>query len=145
MFVFQGGVKVEKTEMKKRLQGWGNAMERLGWKEEELKRLQMFYGAQKEIWSSGAKEKREAELEKIRREYNREADRIRREMVEILQQKADIDRRIYRLNMDEEQFLRLRFEKGYGFDYIGVKMHLSRASLFRIQDRVLRKMMQEED
>ena len=136
---------MEKTEMKKRLQGWGNAMERLGWKEEELKRLQMFYGAQKEIWSSGAKEKREAELEKIRREYNREADRIRREMVEILQQKADIDRRIYRLNMDEEQFLRLRFEKGYGFDYIGVKMHLSRASLFRIQDRVLRKMMQEED
>ena len=136
---------MEKTEMKKRLQGWGNAMERLGWKEEELKRVQMFYGAQKEIWSSGAKEKREAELEKIRREYNREADRIRREMVEILQQKADIDRRIYRLNMDEEQFLRLRFEKGYGFDYIGVKMHLSRASLFRIQDRVLRKMMQEED
>ena len=136
---------MEKTEMKKRLQGWGNAMERLGWKEEELKRLQMFYGAQKEIWSSGAKEKREAELEKIRREYNREADRIRREMVEILQQKAYIDGRIYRLNMDEEQFLRLRFEKGYGFDYIGVKMHLSRASLFRIQDRVLRKMMQEED
>ena len=136
---------MDKTEMKKHLQDWGNAIERLGWKEEELKRLQMFYGAQKEIWRSGAKEKREAELEKIRREYNREADRIRREMVEILQQKAYIDGRIYRLNMDEEQFLRLRFEKGYGFDYIGVKMHLSRASLFRIQDRVLRKMMQEED
>ena len=136
---------MDKTEMKKHLQDWGNAIERLGWKEEELKRLQMFYGALKEIWRSGAKEKREAELEKIRREYNREADRIRREMVEILQQKAYIDGRIYRLNMDEEQFLRLRFEKGYGFDYIGVKMHLSRASLFRIQDRVLRKMMQEED
>ena len=136
---------MEKTEMKKQLQDWGKAMDWLCWKEEELKRLQMLYGAQKEIWSGGAKEKREAELEKIRREYNREADRIRREMVDILQKKADIDRKICRLNMDEEQFLRLRFEKGYGFDYIGMKMHLSRASLFRIQDRVLQKMMQGED
>ena len=136
---------MEKTEMKKQLQDWGSAMERLGWKEEELKRLQMFYGAQKQIWEGGTEEKKTAELEKIRRDYNRETDRLRREMAEILQGKADIDRKICRLNMDEEQFLRLRFEKGYGFDYIGMKMHLSRASLFRIQDRVLQKMMQGED
>jgi DNA-directed RNA polymerase specialized sigma subunit len=68
--------------------------------------------------------------------------RLRIEMVEILRDKARTEAWLQGLTEDERCFLGMRFEKGYGFDYIAVKMHLSRATLFRMQDKVLEKMME---
>ena len=77
----------------------------------------------------------------MEKEYRKEVGRLRIEMVEILREKGRIDEMIRRLDMDEQTFLQLRFEKGNGFDYISMKMHLSRATLFRMQERVLEKMI----
>ena len=119
-------------------------MEQFNWKEEELKKLQGLYAMQKKIWEGNETEKARKELERIQKEYEGETRRLRMEMVEILREKARIDGMIRKLTADEINFLQMRFEKGYGFDYIGAKMYLSRATLFRMQDRILDKMIAEE-
>lgn len=134
-------LKSEKGQMKKKLWNWGNALERFGWKEEELRKLQMFHELQKKVWEGNETQKAMKALEKIQKEYEAEVKRIRLEMEELLLEKAWIDGFIKKLTEDEEIFVRMRFEKGLGFDFIGMKMHLSRATLFRIQDRVLEKMI----
>ena len=134
-------IKTEKGKMKRLLWDWGNAMERFGWKEEELEKLQQLYQMKKQIWSGGETEKAKRELEKIEKEYREERGRLRIEMVEILREKAWIDGNIKKLTMDEQTFIQMRFEKEYGFEYIGMKMHLSRATLFRMQERVLKKLL----
>lgn len=136
--------KGKKGEMKERLRHWGQAMEECNWKEEELKKLQGLYAMQRRIWEGNETEKGQRELERIQKEYEEERRRLRMEMVEILREKAWVDGRIQKLTTDEINFLQMRFEKGYGFDYIGGKMYRSRATLFRMQDRILEKMIAEE-
>lgn len=126
----------EKEEMKQSLQNWGMAMEKYKWKEEELERAMEFYEAERKLWGES-----EEELERIERERREEMRRLRIEMVEILREKAWIDRMIKYLPMEEVMFLQLRFEKGYGFDYIMTKMHRSRATLFRMQDKILQELI----
>ena len=43
-----------------------------------------------------------------------------------------------------QDYIRLRFEKGYGIDYIGRRLYISRATVFRMQDRILEKLRQAE-
>ena len=130
----------EKEELKKMLWRWGRALERFSWKEEELEKEQTFYEIQKKVWSGYQTAKANKELERIEKEHRAEVGRLRIEMVEILREKAKVDEMIKRMTMDEGMFIQMRFEKGYGFDYIAMKMHLSRATLFRLQDRILEKM-----
>lgn len=142
--VFYGGeMREEKTKIKKMLWNWGQAMERFSWKEEELRKLQNFYEMRKKIWgdASGGKDGERNQLQ-----YEREVRRLRLEMEEILMEKEMVDRWIRELTLDEQIFLEMRFEKGYSFDYIGLKMHRSRATVFRMQDQVLEKLilMQEK-
>ena len=133
--------KKEIEEMKKRLWNWGNSMEQFNWKEEELQKMQVFHEMQKKVWEENATEKSQEELKQMEKEYRKEVGRLRIEMVEILREKGRIDEMIRRLDTDEQTFLQLRFEKVNGFDYISMKMHLSRATLFRMQERVLEKMI----
>ena len=128
-------------KLKKMLWRWGKALEQFRWKEEELEKMQVFYEIQKKVWGGNRKEKAEKELERIEREHRAEVGRLRIEMVEILREKAKVDEMIKRMTIDEGMFIQMRFEKGYGFDYISMKMHLSRATLFRMQDRILEKML----
>ena len=132
--------KEEKKRMKQRLVDWGQAIERLAWKEEELEKLQLLYEMQKKVWEGDETAKGHKLQERKQKEYEREVKRLRLEMEEILLERNWMDRLVKRLTMDEETFLQMRFEKGYGFDYIAMKMHLSRATLFRMQDRILEKL-----
>ena len=136
--------KGKKGEMKERLRHWGQAMEEFNWKEEELKKSQGLYVMQKKIWEGHETEKARKELNRIRKEYEGEKRRLRMEMVEILRKKAWVDCRIQKLTANETSFLQMRFEKGYGFAYIGMKLYLSRATLFRMQDRILDMLIAED-
>ena len=99
---------------------------------------------QKKIWEGHETEKARKELNRIQKEYEGEKRRLRMEMVEILRKKAWVDCRIQKLTANETSFLQMRFEKGYGFDYIGMKLYLSRATLFRMQDRILDMLIAED-
>lgn len=137
-----GNKQREKEEMKQRLWDWGTALDRFYRKEEELKKLLEIREAQRKIQERYPEEKIHSEFLLLEQEQQKDVVRLRIEMVEILRDKARTEAWLEGLTEDERCFLGMRFEKGYGFDYIAVKMHLSRATLFRIQDKVLERMME---
>ena len=135
-------MKEEKGELKRMLWDWGRTLERFSWKEEELRKLENFYVMRKKIWGKNENRK---DFEKNEKQYEQEVKRLRLEMEEILQRKAQIDGWMKGLTEEERRFLELRFEKGYGFDYIGMKMYRSRATLFRIQEQALNKLILQKE
>ena len=96
----------------------------------------------KKIWGENENRK---DFEKNEKQYEQEVKRLRLEMEEILQRKAQIDGWMKGLTEEERRFLELRFEKGYGFEYIGMKMYRSRATLFRIQEQALNKLILQKE
>ena len=128
--------------MKQRLWDWGTALDRFYRKEEELKKLQEIQEVQKKLQERYPEETIQEEILLLEQAQRKDVVRLRIEMVEILRDKARTEAWLEGLTEDERCFLGMRFEKGYGFDYIAVKMHLSRATLFRMQDKVLEKMME---
>ena len=135
-------MKEEKGELKRMLWDWGRTLERFSWKEEELRKLENFYVMRKKIWGENENRK---DFEKNEKQYEPEVKRLRLEMEEILQRKAQIDGWMKGLTEEERRFLELRFEKGYGFEYIGMKMYRSRATLFRIQEQALNKLILQKE
>lgn len=117
----------EKGQLKVRLLDWGCAMERCKRIQDRLRRLE--------------------ELEKdsfLEKEYAEERERLEASLQEIWSEKRQMDVLLEGLEENEQEYIRLRFEKGYGFVYIGRKLYLSRASIFRMQDRILEKLLQAE-
>ena len=55
-----------------------------------------------------------------------------------------MDRQIEELGGEEQKFLLMRYGKGYSIDYICMKLHISRASLFRLQDKILQELEKVE-
>ena len=139
-----GSEQKAKEEMKKRLWDWGTALDRFYRREEELKKLLEIREAQRQIQERYPEEKIHGEFLLLEQEQQKDIVRLRIDMVEILREKAQTESWLDGLTEDERRFVGMRFEKGYGFDYISVKMHLSRATLFRIQDKVLEKMMENK-
>ena len=139
---FQEKMKREKGQMKTRLWHWGQAVDRCLWKEEELQKQKVFYDLQRRIWAGDRSTRGKQTWQKMEQEYAEGLQRAQEELQEIIREKTKMDWMIGRLEGEEETFIRLRFGKGYGFDYIALKMHLSRATLFRLQDRALEKLLQ---
>ena len=135
-------IEKEKGEMKQLLWNWGVALERFEWKEEELKNMTELYERQKAVWERGYSEQAAEELDRIEKEYRKQAGGLRIEMVEILREKGKVDEWIRRLTLDEQNLVQMRFEKGHSMEYIGMKMHLSRATVFRMQNRMLSKLIE---
>ena len=115
----------EKGRMKLRLRDWGCAVERCRRTQEELRRLKEIEGGEMPQWKE---------------EYDREKERLENKLQGIWREKKEMDGRIERLEENEQVYIRLRFEKGYGFDYIAARLYMSRATVFRLQDRVLKKL-----
>ena len=74
-------------------------------------------------------------LEEIDRRYEMELEHIRDGIAETLRRKAEMDRQIEELGGEEQKFLLMRY---------GMKLHISRASLFRLQDKILQELEKVE-
>ena len=83
-------------------------------------------------------------LAEIDRKYEMELERIRDGIEQTLRRKAEMDRRIEELDGEEQKFLLMRYGKGYSIDYVCMKLHMSRASLFRLQDKILQELEEVE-
>lgn len=129
--------KMDKGKWKNRLLNWGSALHLCEQKQEELNRL-MALKHENEVLLK-AYGKNEA-LQGIAQCFQTEIQRIEREISEIIEDKQFIDRCVQWLPIEEREFLELRFIKGYSYDNITIKTHLSRSSCFRLQDRIFLKL-----
>ena len=82
-------------------------------------------------------------VERCRR-LQEELRRLEGRLAEIWREKKRMDALLAGLEENEQEYIRLRFEKGYGIDYIGRRLYISRATVFRMQDRILEKLRQAE-
>ena len=121
------GLNSEKGQMKIRLLDWGCAVERCRRLQEELRRLEEMEGT-----------------DFLQGEIRAEKTRLEERLAEIWKEKKRMDGLLARLEENEQEYIRLRFEKGYGIDYIGRKLYISRATVFRMQDRILEKLRKAE-
>lgn len=125
-----------KGQMKRKLLYWGGAMEICARKQEEIRRLLRMRE------ECAAWEEEEGSL--LGGRYEKEAKRLQQEIDKVLEEKAEMDRLVDRLPPEEQQMLYLRYVKGYGYDYIAMKKHMSRATCFRVLDRALDFLLEEE-
>lgn len=137
-------LKSKKGQMKKRLWNWGQALEKCAWKQDEMKKQMELWEMQREMREEQRTESSRRNMRRMEKEYEEGVKRLQIEMEEILLEKRKIDGMLKGLTMDEENFVRMRFEKGYGFEFIALKMHLSRATLFRMQEKILKKLIDAE-
>ena len=121
------GLNSEKGQMKIRLLDWGCAVERCRRLQEELRRLEEMEGT-----------------DFLQEEIREEKVRLEERLAEIWKEKKRMDGLLAGLEENEQEYIRLRFEKGYGIDYIGRKLYISRATVFRMQDRILEKLRKAE-
>ncbi len=136
--------KSEKGQMKRKLLEWGGALDLCGRKQEELRRVEKLQEEQRKIWGENKTAAGRRVMEQLEKRYEEELQRMQGEIEEILMKKAEMDRLLTGLTGEEQSFVILRYEKGYGFDYIGLKLHMSRATLFRLQDKILKKLLEED-
>ena len=134
----------EKREMKRRLAEWGQALELCGRKQEELRRVEKLQQEQREILAENPTEEARAAMERSEGSYAEAIQRIQGEIAAILRKKAEMDEQLCMLMGEEQSFVIMRYEKGYSLDYIGIKLHMSRATVFRIQQRALEKLLEME-
>lgn len=131
----------ELGKMKERLWEWGDMKNRYKRKCEALERIRKMKAEQEAIRQVVGGE---ALLWQMEENYDREAERVKREIAEEMQKKAKLDGMILQLEEIEQKFVELRYQKGYGFDAIGMRLYTSRATLFRMQERILRKLISME-
>ncbi len=131
-----------KGQMKHRLVRWGGTLAICSRKQGELKQLRRLAEEWDTLEESSGMGMGFAE---VRQKYEGEVDRIQKEIVQILEEKAEMDYLIDRLLPEERDLLFLRYEKGYGFDFIAMKKNMSRATCFRILDKAVQLLLEMEE
>lgn len=136
--------KDEKARMKKKLLEWGGALDLCGRKQEALRRVERLQEEQRRIWEMDKTAAGLRVMAQLEKRYELELTGIEGQIGEILRKKAEMDGLMMVLSAEEQMFAILRYEKGYSFEYIGLKLHMSRATLFRLQDKLLQKLLAAE-
>lgn len=136
--------KDEKGRMKRKLWEWGGALDLCGRKQEELRRVEKLQEEQRKIWGEDKTTAGMRVMAQLEKRYEAELAGIEGQIGEILRKKGEMDGLMTVLSAEEQMFVILRYEKSYGFDYIGLKMHMSRATIFRLQDKLLQKLIAAE-
>ncbi len=140
----KGRMDSDKGRMKMRLLDWGCAAERCGRRQEEMKRIIKLRKEQGELIGENDSAAVAQMLEEIEQQYEGDMAKLQGEIMGIMKQKKQVDGLLRGLTEEEREYIQMRYEKGYGFDFIGMKLHISRATLFRMQDRILEKLLQME-
>ncbi len=136
--------KSRKGQMKKKLLDWGGALDLCARKEEQLRKAERLRKEHRKIWEESDSMDGRRILAEIDRKYEMELERIRDGIEQTLRRKAEMDRRIEELDGEEQKYLLMRYGKGYSIDYVCMKLHMSRASLFRLQDKILQELEKVE-
>lgn len=124
-------LKSEKGIVKKRLLKWGAALNMCEMKQEEIQKIKRMKDSSIKIFS---KFDNEFDNKKIVNSYEKEIKNIIDYIENIMEDKRIMDTYINELMPIEQEFLYLKYRKGYDFNYVALKMNVSRSQVFRIKD-----------
>ncbi len=134
--------KKERIQMKQRLTRWGGAIDYCHKKQQEIEKLQRMTN-QFLIWGENAPflGQENVSIKEAKILYEFEVAKAMECIKSEMKQNSEMERYIEKLKYEEQVFLKLRYEKGYGYDYIALQTHKSRATCFRDHDLILDKLI----
>lgn len=127
-------LKSEKGIVKKRLLKWGAALNMCEMKQEEIQKIKRIKENGVKIYSSF---ENDIDNKRIVESYEKEIKHIAECIENIMEDKRIMDKYINELIPTEQEFLYLKYRKGYDFNYVALKMNVSRSSVFRIKDSAI--------
>ncbi len=123
-------------QMRKRLINWGGTLELCRKRQENMKKALRL---KEESLSCGVFG------EKLAAGYEREIEENVRRIEEILEEKRKLDEMIAQLDHETQRVLMMHYENGYGYEYIAQRMHISRATCFRIGKKAVETLLEMEE
>ena len=131
-------LKSEKGVVKKRLLKWGASLNMCDMKQEEILKL-------KRLMENGTKIYVNDNFELLDKtvidRYEKEINYIYEYIEGIMDEKRKMDLYISELEPTEQEFIYLKYRKGYDFNFVANKMNVSRSQVFRIKDFAIDKLI----
>ena len=135
-YYIENSLKSEKGIVKKRLLKWGGALNMCDMRQEEINRIKRTCENTVKIYSQNFMDIEHTTVrnfEKIKNEFEKEIERLYLDIENIIKEKRIMDEYIKELIPIEQEFLYLKYRKGYDFNFVAMKMNVSRSQVFRIK------------
>lgn len=126
----------EVAELKVALRKWGETAQVLEVLRNEIKRME------KSIDELKGNDISQLHKEVLLQEMQERTDSLEKEAEKRVHLALEIDSIVSGLDADEETFLRLRFQEKISITGIQSRMHLSRASVFRLQNKCFKHILE---
>lgn len=124
-------------KVKRMLLEWGASLDQCGRKQEEIRKI-LRLKAECEGLADEAKSRNMVKgFSLIAEAYDQNIALLQEEIERKLTEKRKIDDLVAMLSKEEQELLFLRYQKGFGYDYIALKLNMGRSTCFRIHDRIL--------
>lgn len=128
---------------KRMLLEWGASLDQCARKQEEIRKM-LRLKAECEGLAAQTKNKQMAKGFSLMGEaYDQNIAVLQAEIERKLTEKRMVDHMVGMRTKEEQELLFLRYQKGYGYDYIALKLNMGRSTCFRIHDRVLTELAEE--
>ncbi len=134
-------MELQKKEIKKKLVDWGATLAFCSKQQEQMKKLMRLKEEAQQIQKD--LQEYPLHMHHIVKGYEMNMEYLQQEIIERIERKNEIDRLVSMLSIEEQEFLHLRYEKGYGYDYIALKLHMGRSTCFRIHDKILQVLVEK--
>lgn len=132
-------------KVKRMLLEWGASLDQCGRKQEEIRKMMRLKGECEELAAEGINGRMEKGFSLMEEAYDRNIALLQEEIQRKLTEKRKIDGMVGMLPKEEQELLFLRYQKGYGYDYIALKLNMGRSTCFRIHDRILTELAERLD
>lgn len=127
----------EMFQLKADLRKWGRTTQILNEMNDEINKMEKSFRAIEENTAlQGEKGKY------IRKSCQERISNLTKEAEELMEFANKMDSIVSLLKDEEQMYIRMRYQKGLGFDAISLKMFISRATVFRLQEKCLVHMLE---
>ena len=124
-------------KVKRMLLEWGASLDQCGRKQEEIRKILRLKAECEGLAAEVKSRSMEKGFSLIEEAYDHNIAVLQEKIERKLTEKRKIDGMVALLSKEEQELLFLRYQKGYGYDYIALKLNMGRSTCFRIHDRIL--------
>lgn len=128
----------EKTAVKKKLIAWGTAVDVCREKQFEIAKVKTLCEEMRSL--SDEIENLDVSVDIVLNAYQKAIEELCKDLEECLSEKMYMEKYIRFLDSRQQKILRLRYQDGFAWDYIPMRIGISRKQCFRIHNEAVEKL-----
>lgn len=133
----QKEAKSTRGKVKRMLLEWGASLDQCARKQEEIRKILRLKAECEGLARQTKNKQMEKGFSLMEAAYGQNIAVLQAEIERKLTEKRKMDEVVGMLTKEEQELLFLRYQKGFGYDYIALKLNMGRSTCFRIHDRIL--------